>query len=95
MSVHPGARAVLTRAVERESATETEANAATEVVMPLETLRFVDRSDEVVIGTPEREVKARTVHRIPAGQREDADTRKVSKAYRGSRIHPRRLKVSL
>ena len=38
--VHPGARDVLTRAVERESATVTEANAATEVVMPLDTLRM-------------------------------------------------------
>ena len=37
MSVHPGARDVLTWAVERESATVTEARAATEVVMPLDT----------------------------------------------------------
>ena len=41
VSVHPGARDVLTWAVERESATVTEANAATEVVMPLDTLRMV------------------------------------------------------
>ena len=41
MSVHPGARDVLTWAVERESATVTEANAATEVVMPLDTLRML------------------------------------------------------
>ena len=41
MSVHPGARGVLTWAVERESATVTEANAATEVVMPLDTLRML------------------------------------------------------
>ena len=41
MSVHPGARDVLTLAVERESATVTEANAATEVVMPLDTLRML------------------------------------------------------
>ena len=41
MSVHPGARDVLTWAVERESATVTEANAATEVVMPLNTLRML------------------------------------------------------
>ena len=41
VSVHTGARDVLTRAVERESATVTEANAATEVVMPLDTLRML------------------------------------------------------
>ena len=40
-SVHPGARDVLTWAVERESATLTEANAATEVLMPLDTLRML------------------------------------------------------
>ena len=39
VSVHPGARDVLTWVVERESATVAEANAATEVVMPLDTLR--------------------------------------------------------
>ena len=38
VSVHHGARGVLTWAVERESATVTEANTATEVVMPLDTL---------------------------------------------------------
>ena len=32
-------------------------------------LGLVDRSDEVVIGTTERVVKARTVHRMPVGQR--------------------------
>ena len=41
VSVHPGARDVLTWAVEKESATETEANAATEVVMPLDILRML------------------------------------------------------
>ena len=41
VSVLPGARDVLTWAVERESATVTEANAATEVVMPLDTLRML------------------------------------------------------
>ena len=41
VSVHPGARDVLTWAVERESATVAEANAATEVVMPLDTLRML------------------------------------------------------
>ena len=41
VSVHPGARDVLTWAVERESATVTEANAATEVVMLLDTLRML------------------------------------------------------
>ena len=35
-------------------------------------LGLVDRSDEVVIGTPERAIKARTVHITPAGQRGDA-----------------------
>ena len=35
-------------------------------------LGLVDRSDEVVIGTTERVVKARTVHRMPVGQRGDA-----------------------
>ena len=41
VSVHPGARDVLTWAVERESATVAEANAATEVVMPPDTLRML------------------------------------------------------
>ena len=35
-------------------------------------LGLVDRSDEVVIGTTERMVKARTIHRMPVGQRGDA-----------------------
>ena len=35
-------------------------------------LGLVDRSDEVVIGTPVRQLKARTLHRMPAGQRCDA-----------------------
>ena len=35
-------------------------------------LGLVDRSDEVVIGTTEQVVKARTVHRMPVGQRGDA-----------------------
>ena len=41
MSVHPGARNVLTWAVDGESAAVTEAYAATEVVMPLDTLRML------------------------------------------------------
>ena len=41
VSVHPGARNVLTWSVEREWATVTEANAATEVVVPLDTLRML------------------------------------------------------
>ena len=41
VSVHPGARDVLTWTVERESATVAEANAATEVVMPPDTLRML------------------------------------------------------
>ena len=40
-SAHPGARDVLTWAVERESAAVTEAHAATEVVVPLDTLRML------------------------------------------------------
>ena len=40
--VHPGARDVLTGAVERQSATVTEAHAATEVVMLLDTLRMLE-----------------------------------------------------
>ena len=46
VSVHPGARDVLTWAVEGESATVTEVNAATEVVMPLDTLRML--ADRIV-----------------------------------------------
>ena len=41
VSIHPGERDVLTWTVERESATVTEAKAATEVVMPLDTLRML------------------------------------------------------
>ena len=41
VSVHPGAGDVLTWAVEKESATVAEANAATEVVMPPDTLRML------------------------------------------------------
>ena len=41
VSVHPGARDVSTWAVERESAMVTASNAATEVVMPLDTLRML------------------------------------------------------
>ena len=41
MSVHPGARDVLTWTVERESVTVTEERAATEVVMLLHTLRML------------------------------------------------------
>ena len=41
VSVHPGARDVLTWVVERESATVTEANAATEILMLLDTLRML------------------------------------------------------
>ena len=35
-------------------------------------LGVVDRSDEVITGTPKRVVKARAVHRMPAGQRGNA-----------------------
>ena len=51
-------------------------------------LGLADRSDEIVIGTTERVAKARTVHRMPAGQR------RVSEACRGKRILPRRLRLS-
>ena len=40
-------------------------------------LGLVDRSDENVIGTTESLVKARTVHRLLAGQRGDAANAKV------------------
>ena len=56
VSVHPGARDVLTWAVERESATVTEANAATEVVMSLDTLRmFADQLYTVLMSLVEGE----------------------------------------
>ena len=51
MREHPGARDVLTWAVERESATVTEANAATEVVMPLDTLRMLEDQLHTVLMT--------------------------------------------
>ena len=41
VNVHPGAKDVLTWAVERESATVTVANAATKVEMPLDSLRML------------------------------------------------------
>ena len=41
VSVHPGARDALTWAVEKESATVAEANAATEVVIPPDSLRML------------------------------------------------------
>ena len=43
-------------------------------------LCLVDRSDEVAVGTAERMVKARTVHRMPARQRGGA---KYAKSIRG------------
>ena len=48
-------------------------------------LVLVDRSDEVVIGTPERAVKAGTVHGMPAGQRGDAG---YAKSIRGASWQP-------
>ena len=55
-SVHPGARDVLTWAVERESATVTEAKAVTEVLMPLDTLRLLaDQLYTVLMTLVERE----------------------------------------
>ena len=44
-------------------------------------LGLVDRSDEVVIGTSARMVKARIVHRMVAGQRGDAA---YAKSIRGA-----------
>ena len=51
MSVHPGARDVLTWVVEKESATVAEANAATEVVMPPDTLRMLADQLYIVLMT--------------------------------------------
>ena len=51
VSVHPGARDVLTWAVERDSATVAEANAATEVVMPLDTLQLLADQLKTVLMT--------------------------------------------
>ena len=48
-------------------------------------LGLVDRSDDVVIGTTERVVKARTVHCMPVGQRGDAA---CSKSIRGMPWQP-------
>ena len=42
-------------------------------------LGLEDRSDEVVVGTIERVVKVRTVHRRPAGQRGDATSAKCNR----------------
>ena len=53
-------------------------------------LGLVDRSDEVVIGTTERAVKARTVHRMPAGQRGDAA---YAKSIRSVRRQPNPAEV--
>ena len=47
-------------------------------------LGLVDRSDEVVIGTTERVVKARTVHRMPVRQRGDAAYAKSIRVCRGN-----------
>ena len=44
-------------------------------------LGLVDRSDEVVIGTTERVVTVRKVHRMPVGQRGDAA---YAKSIRGA-----------
>ena len=52
-------------------------------------LGLVDRSDEVVIGTTERVVKARTVHRVPAGSEAMPRVRRASEADRGTRIQRR------
>ena len=52
---------------------------------------LVDRSDEVVIGTTERVVKARTVDRMPAGQRGDAAN---AKSIRGVPWQPNSAEVA-
>ena len=51
-SAHPGARNVLTWAVERESATVTDANVVTEVLMPFDTLRMLADQLCIVLMTP-------------------------------------------
>ena len=62
VNVHPGARDVLTWAVEKESATVAEANAATEVVMHPDTLRMLadltlveGESFDILVGSGSRE----------------------------------------
>ena len=57
-------------------------------------LGLVDRSDEVVIGTTERVVKARTVHRMPVGQRGDAAYARASGVCRGNRLQLKQLRAS-
>ena len=53
-------------------------------------LGLVDRPNEVVIGTIERVVKARTVHRMPVGQRGDAA---YAKSIRGVKWQPNPAEV--
>ena len=53
-------------------------------------LGLVDRSDEVVIGTTERVVEARAVHRVLAGQRGGAT---YAKSIRGEPWQPHPAKV--
>ena len=55
-------------------------------------LGLVDRSDEVVIGTTERMVKARMAHRMPVGQRGDAAD---AKSIRGVPLQPNRAERQL
>ena len=58
-------------------------------------LGLVDRSDEVVIGTTERVVKARTVHRMPVGQRVMMLlTQRASEVCRGNRIQLKQMRAS-
>ena len=54
-------------------------------------LGLADRSDEVVTGTPERVVKARAAHRMPAGQRSDA---RYAKSIRGVPWQPNPAEVA-
>ena len=58
-------------------------------------LGLVHRSNESVAGTTERAVKARTVHRLPAGQQGDARHAKSIRGVPWQSKPPRRLWASL
>ena len=66
VSVHPGARDVLTWTVERGSATVTEAHAATEVVMPLDTLRMLADQGRQIVHSAD-DPRGRRIVRHPRG----------------------------
>ena len=91
-SVHPGAKDVLTWAVERESATVTEANAATEGLMPLDTLRMLaDRlytvlmtfvegeSFDILVGSrPERRARSLATSAQTTGPPDDGKSKRLA-----------------